>query len=400
MTEPQRPVALTASLVLAMASGPIVVFICSATGPLIINEFDLSKTEFGWLSSTPFVTAAVVSAVLGHVVDRVSPLAAVLVLHGLCAAALLIIGLVPSLRALALGLAVSGFVQAMGNPVTNRIVALRVPAGARGVVVGLKQSGVQMSQVIAGMTAPPLALAVGWSFSFVAALPIVALGTAFAAISLTGMARPSSVTASGVHAGRVPSIVWLLAVYAVLTGAALQASIAYLPIFAHDAMDWRAGVAGLTVALVGAAGVCARILWGHWTQAIAHIGTPLAAVAAGGAVSICLVMATAWLDHDWLLWCAVVLFGLTGVAANVVVMVAVVTLAPLHQLGRASGVLATGLFTGFACGPASFGVIADASSNYSAAWGTVVVLYVLATCLGFSVGRGHRPRGRVIRSPH
>jgi MFS family permease len=153
------------------------------------------------------------------------------------------------------------------------------------------------------------------------------------------------------------------------------------------------------LSLVGAAGVCARILWGHWTQTIAHIGTPLAAVAVGGAVSISLVVLTVRLDHNWLLWCAVVLFGLTGVAANVVVMVAVVGLAPIHQLGRASGVLATGLFIGFACGPASFGVIADASNGYSLAWGAVIVLYAFAAILAFHVGRDHRQRRRVTPSP-
>ncbi len=399
MTESQRPVALTATLVLAMASGPIVVFICSATGPLITDEFDLSKTEFGWLSSTAFLTAALASAVLGRAVDRVSPLTAVLVLHALSSAALLIIGIMPSLLALTIGLALSGLVQAMGNPVTNRIVAMRVSPGARGAVMGLKQSGVQMSQLVAGVAAPPLALLVGWSFSFIAALPIVALGAAFATLSLSRHASSSLSTAGDRRSGGVPPTVWLLAAYAVLTGAGLQASVAYLPIFAHDALGWRVGIAGLTVSLVGAAGVCARILWGHWTQSIAHIRIPLSTVAAGGAVSICLVMLTEWLDHTWLLWCAVVLFGLTGVAANVVVMVAVVGFAPVHELGRASGVLATGLFVGFACGPASFGVIADATDSYSVAWGTVVVLYVLATSLAFYAGRDPRPGRRVSPSP-
>ena len=124
LMEQRSDVALTGSLVLAMGAGPVVVAICSATGPLLIDQFGLSNAEFGRLSSTAFVSAALASAVLGRVVDRIAPLAGVLCLQGLSAATLLLIGLTPSLQTLTLGLALSGLVQALGNPVTNRIVAI------------------------------------------------------------------------------------------------------------------------------------------------------------------------------------------------------------------------------------------------------------------------------------
>lgn len=184
---------------------------------------------------------------------------------------------------------------------------------------------------------------------------------------------------------------WPLACYAVLTGAALQASVAYLPMFAYDVLEWRVGFAGLTVSLVGAAGVCARILWGQWTESMANIGAPLVMVALGGAVAIALLLLAVPLEQAWLLWPAVILLGLTGVAANVVMMVVVVGLAPVEQLGRASGLLATGLFVGFALGPASFGGLVDASGGYSEAWAAVVLLYLLASALAVHIGYRHRP---------
>ncbi|MCZ4142061.1 arabinose ABC transporter permease, partial [Escherichia coli] len=56
----------------------------------------------------------------------------------------------------------AGFAQSFPNGVTNRILAQRVPSAQRITWTGIKQSGVQVSQLVGSVGFPLLAAFIGW----------------------------------------------------------------------------------------------------------------------------------------------------------------------------------------------------------------------------------------------
>src|SRR5699024_3615435 len=68
---------------------------------------------------------------------------------------------------LAIACILGGLCQSLANPVTNNILASRVSKGRRGLIMGLKQSGVPLSQFIAGLLLPAMATMTNWRKSII-----------------------------------------------------------------------------------------------------------------------------------------------------------------------------------------------------------------------------------------
>lgn len=84
-----------------------------------------------------------------------------LVLFLVSSASLVAIALAPNYFLLVVDVAAAGAALATSNPVTTQFVAVHDPRGAQGVLLGLKQSGVQVSALVVGLFVPGLALALG-----------------------------------------------------------------------------------------------------------------------------------------------------------------------------------------------------------------------------------------------
>jgi len=86
--------------------------------------------------------------------------------------------------------------HALSNPFTNRLIMDRLSAERRPEWVGLKQSGVQLSQAVAGLTFPVLAFHAGWQGIALLASVLCFLlllwsrGQLLDALSLPDQARP------------------------------------------------------------------------------------------------------------------------------------------------------------------------------------------------------------------
>ncbi|MEE1621008.1 MFS transporter [Zafaria sp. J156] len=153
---------LLAVLLGAVGIGPLLTYGLSATSDLVIADLGISAAQFGLLATACFACAAVGNAALGRLADRHSDrvlMTAVFVLAGLALALAAVPGGYWLLLA-ATGL--SGVAQSFPNGVTNRILLQRVPAGQRIGWTGIKQSGVQASQLVASLAFPALAVWIGW----------------------------------------------------------------------------------------------------------------------------------------------------------------------------------------------------------------------------------------------
>src|SRR5690606_26740535 len=240
----QRPgvVSLAVMTTALMAVGTIAPFVFGALGPSIVADFDLSRAQFGALTTVLFTVAAALSATLGHSTDRVSVritygvafVTAAVTLGGVAAA--------PTYLVLIAFAAVGGIAQAIANPLSNKLVADHAPRHRRGILMGIKQSGVQIGAVVAGVTLPVLAALVGWRQAVAAVGVLVVAGGAASARSVPGPVRAGD-EGDGRPSGVARTVV-MLGTYAFLMGSVMAAVNAYLPLYAHEVIGLTPAVAG------------------------------------------------------------------------------------------------------------------------------------------------------------
>jgi predicted MFS family arabinose efflux permease len=365
-----REPVLALYLALGMGIGPLTHYALSALGPLVVSDLGLSATQFGGLWLVAFGSAAACTGWFGGLTDRLGS-SRMLRAEFLCAAAaMLAVSMAPSYPVLVVGVALAGAAVAISNPATNLAVATSVARGRQGLMVGAKQSGVQGGQLLAGLALPTLAVLWGWRIAVLMCVTLTVLGfltTRWVVAPVAHPARPEHHD----HAPIDPDVWWLTG-YALVIGAAIQATNVYLPLYTHDQLGGSVGQAGLVAALLGGTGVAARIIWGRALDRIADVPALLMilAVAAAAGLVICSLAVYA----GPLVWLGAALFGASALAANVVIMMAVVRTASAGSLGRATGWASLGLYLGFMAGPISFGLLIDSGAGYRGAWTYLCVL--------------------------
>lgn len=376
---PSRPEGATFALVLAvtMAAGPLLHYSLSALGPVLTEELAISRTQLGSLATAAFLAAAATAWRGGRFVDRHSDRRVVLVLCGLAASSLVLAAAVRSFTGLLMAAALSGLAQALSNPVTNAMITTR-PSRHRGILIGFKQSGVQLAQLAAGLLLPSIAVVIGWPGALAAAAVLLVL-------TLPLTLRVAGCTPSRRSLPELPALGRAerrfasgLAVYAFLTGAALQATNAYLPLYAYEALGLDPATAGLTAAVVGAVGLVSRPVWGRIAESIAHLPRVLCWMALLSAAGSAVTLSASLFTSVLALWVGSAVHGAVAVAANVVVTVALLRATDVEEVGRSTGLVGLGMFLGFSAGPIGFGLLSDATSSYRWGWASAMTAHALA----------------------
>lgn len=374
-------VGLVATLALAMGAGPVLVHGLTAMSPLVVADLGLTRTQFGSLATLTFLVAGLSSGLAGALVDRISERRTMVLLFVGSALTIWAAAAAPGYLWLVLAVVLSGAVQAVSNPVTNRVVSWVDDPGRRGTVLGVKQAGVQMAQASAGLVLPALALAVGWRWSLATATAVSLAGLVLVVrhVRTPGRAAAEHATARRPRV-RLPAAVWWLAAFAFLSGCALQATNVYLPLYGYQAVGLAGAAAGALTAVVGGVGLVARILWGRMVGRVPAPRAPLLVLVAGSLLGLGLIL-LAETAGAALLWVGTAVFAATGIAANVVLMVTVIRVVPPALVGRATGALATGLYLGFAVGPVTFGRVVDTTGDYRVGWLGAVAMFAVGGVL-------------------
>lgn len=391
------PVRFTALLAATMGIPSLVTFSIGALGPSIVTDLALSRTDLGLVSSMASVAGIVGSLFLGRLVDRLGARAVLFGLLGGSGVSLLLLAATPFYGILLLVGGLAGLAQACANPVTNSLIAEFTTPDRRGTVLGVKQSGVQMGQFFAGFTLPPLAVVVGWRSSVLLALVLVAGTTIWGHRDIPrGRSRNASDRPSSKQAAASRSIdrdlLWLCA-YTFLIALPVQPINIYLPLYAYETGLLSATGAGMAVGVVGTVGVVGRIGVGHFAarlQAPSAWLAPLAIVA----VAAMIAMTFAQTAGVGLLWLGAVLFSLSALTGNVVIMLTVLARTPEGGTGHASGLVSAAMFVGFTLSPAAFGLVVDATDHYPDAWALVAASAVMAALCGARIYR-HRPQASI-----
>jgi predicted MFS family arabinose efflux permease len=381
-------------LALAMGTSTFAGYAFGVLGPELVAEFDISRFQLGLLTTAFFLVGGPLSLVAGPATDRFGPRRVMLIAFAIAAGALVGMALAPAYPILLLAAGFAGLALATGNPVTNKLVAVNLPAGTRGLVMGGKQAGVQVGAFLAGAVLAPLAVQVGWraALGWVAVVPILAL---LAAVVIVPRRAPASSSAPEPDVPRsLPGGVRWLAVYAFLMGSGVAAVNAYLPLYLVERAGATQEMAGAVVATIGLVGIFSRLAWGWASERMPTFSLPLLMLGGGAVVAIGLILAIDTVGL-WVAWPAAILFGATAVTWNAVGNLAVITESGSGLAGRASGLLTFGFYIGFVGSPMVFGLLVDATGSYALAWSLVGLGFAatVAVILGWrrTAAHGHVP---------
>ncbi len=394
---------LLAILLVAVGIGPLLTYGLSAVSELVITDLGISEAQFGLLATVCFGAGAIGNAAFGRFSDRQPDARLLALVFALATGALLLAAIPGGYPLLLVASGLAGLAQSFPNGVTNRILAERVPEKQRIGWIGIKQSGVQVSQLVASLGFPALAAWIGWhGASGVGAAAAVLLGVVALRVLRTVPLLPKAPVpvgpaSAGSRAPEPPStrfLIWALAIFGFVNGMGVQATNVYLSLYAVRELDFSLVLGGLAAAAAGAIGVAARVGWGRMmsrgmaapplllllaVMALAGAGVFLAAGAYGSAA---------------LLWLAVALHGASALGVSVVLMAAVVRGVPASSMGMASGMVSAGQFGGFTFGPLLMGTLVGSPGGFALGWTAVGGIYLLCVVLATYLVLRRRRRNR------
>jgi predicted MFS family arabinose efflux permease len=369
VTRPGR-LAFGVVLALAMGTSTFAGYAFGVLGPNLVHEFDISRSQLGLLTAVFFLVGGPLSLVAGPATDRFGARRVMLIAFAIAAATLVAMALAPAYPAMLVAAGLAGLALATGNPVTNKLVAVHLPPGTRGLVMGGKQAGVQVGAFVAGALLAPLAAQFGWraALGWVALVPIAALVAAVVVVpsDTTSAVEPHDPAA---HSSLPRGVRWL-ALYAFLMGSGVAAVNAYLPLYLVEGGEASQEMAGVVVATIGLVGIFSRLVWGWASERMPTFSLPLLMLGGGAVVAIGLILAIERVGL-WVAWPAAILFGATAVTWNAVGNLAVITESGTGLAGRASGLLTFGFYMGFVGSPVLFGLLVDATGSYNLAWSLI-----------------------------
>jgi len=376
---PLRTSGLAVNLSLAMAVSTFGSYAVGATAPTLRSSLGISSVHVGWLATSFLLSGAMFSTFVGRRVGAYGSYRSMVALYVLSAVSCLAAASVPSLAYLLLVMFVWGITGAASNPLTNQVLAEQTSAGKRGVLLGIKQSGVQVGLFLTGATLPAIAVAAGWrtAFAVMTVVPVTGLVLTFFTIPRTsghvgGHARPAALGLLREH--RV--LVWLFA-YALLMGASMSSTITFLPLYTFDVLGFSHPLAGAAISTIGIMGIGARVLSGRLVEVRGtKLRRDLLTVSTGSMIAAIAFMAAATVG-GWAIWVGVALVGGVTSTWNVVVMMALIRDLPRHLAAPSTGVVQFGFYIGLMTGPLTFGTLTDVWGSYQAGW-----LGVLAGFLG------------------
>ncbi|MEX2423905.1 MAG: MFS transporter [Acidimicrobiia bacterium] len=349
----------------------------------LIAEFDVDRWQIGALVTAMSLGGALMSPRVGSITDAVGARRAASSTILMGTAALVGLAVAPSYWLIAGAALVGGVAQAMANPATNKLIALHIAPGRRGVITGIKQSGVTAASALGGVLLPPVAVVAGWRWA-VGLFALLAAGGWV--LSLLLPADPTEEGGDNAPPGApLDPYIYRVAIYGFVLGGAGTAIFTFLPLYAEESLGLGSSSAGLTVAVVGVAGVVGRILWGRFAEVTFGTWRALEyiAVIAASAAAVLVVAPNA----TWLLWVAAILTGFSASAWNSVGMLAVIETVTPAQAGRASGVVLLGFLSGLGLGAPAFGYSIDRLGTYGPGWTAVGVAFLFGlVVMRFRVG--------------
>ncbi|MGK2929914.1 MAG: MFS transporter [Acidimicrobiales bacterium] len=357
--------------------GALPVFLTGALAVQIGRDLPFGPSRLGLASGAFFAAAALGSALMGRVAERVGPGRA---MRGAALAAAVLmaaISMAPGFPALVGLLLLAGFVNSLAQVGANLLVAKGIHPLRQGWSLALKQAGVPAGTLLGGLAVPAIGVTVGWRWAYV----VGAVGALAAAAAVPiGAVNPGGRDRPG-RTGDVPLRPLVLLSVAVGFAAAANGTLATFLVSAGVEAGLGESVAGLVLTAGSAAGISMRLLAGARADRRGGRHLPVVSLLLlGGAAGYLLLAPGQVVTH---LLGAAVAFG-SGWAWPGLFNLAIVRLNPAAP-AAATGITQTGVYAGALAGPVLFGLVVE-SAGYGLAW-TLAAASSLIAAAGMVHGR-------------
>ena len=348
----------------------------TADAPLIRHAFGLTEVGVGAIASAIYVGAAITSVAAGRSTDRLGPglvLAAAMIA---LAAGAAVCALSPVSWLFFAGVALAGLGYGAVNPPTNVLADTRT-SRRRGLSISVKQTGVPLGGIVAGLVVPAVSAHAGWRVALTVPIATCVIVAIFAALLRRPATAPQRDPAPGHR-----DVVRLRVPRAFTFGffmAGVQTSIfTFLAVYLVDMRAMSPAAAGAGVAFLLAGGLIGRPAWGWLSDRMHADRTRVLQVAA--AVSAALL---ALLPHVGSAGLPGVLFGmgLCSVGWNGVFVATVSEAVEANLVGVTTGRSMLYVNLGAAGVPPIIGLVAGHRTNWTAAWSCCAVLSLLSAVI-------------------
>lgn len=385
----RNPAALTALMLMAMAVSTITSHALGILASFLIDEFSITRAELGTVIAVSSALGAIAAIPSGRAVDLIGAKRSLLAVFAISALSFFLYALANDMVVMYLASAVASVPLSAANSATNKTIALHLPTGSRGIVTGVKQSGVSIGILLSGIALPPVALRWGWR----AALAIVGAATVIA-WAATFFVVPRDRPEPHVRTGTIVQLrgdtgLMALTLFAFLLGFA-NSAVAFIPLYAHEELDLGPVLSGGSVAIVGFAAMVGRVIWARLADQSGEFEKTLLWQASAGAVAFGIILAAPYGAGVWQLGLGAFLMGFTTSSWNSVGMLAVISRAGSERAGSDSGVLMFGFMLGLGIGPPIQGWSVDLTGGYEVLWSLSMVMVLIGSVV--MAGRTRRRR--------
>jgi MFS family permease len=290
-----------------------------------------------------------------------------------------------ALTPLAIGLAAGGM-----NPASSQVLGPRTSARTAGLIMSIKQTGVPLGAMLAGILVPILVLHSGWHLAVV---ELAMGGVALAALVLplvewlngpSGATAPFRPLEPASRLVAMPGMLNLLVAGTAYTGMQLCLR-SFFTVYLVRNLGYSLGTAGLAFGVSQAAGIVGQILWATLSDRLLSAHTVMATV---GAVMTVAAALTAALRPDWPTGGVVAvaaLYGLSAAGFLPTVLGELARRAPPNQAGALTSGVQLFFTPAILVGPLIFGAVASVL-DYPMAF-LVLAACTLAGAISAAAGR-------------
>lgn len=380
-------------LVFAMALPMLVLYAIGTLGPLLTRDLHFSAALLGYLVMSSFGLAAVLSLWAGAFVDRIGSRYTLMLLFSTIALAFTLLAMAENFYGLVVAAAICGIAQALANPVTNLLIAQQVPPEKKARIVGLKQSGVQLAALFAGLILPAVAFQYHWRVAFGMIVPVAVLF-----VITTRFVTPGKHSRTGkvFTYSRPNSLLLRLMSVQFCVGISLSAFVTFLPTFANQ-HGMPLSLAGTLIAVFGVMGMLSRITLTPMGAKLKDESLLLLALIAIAACAMA-VMMQAGPESHWRLWAGAVGMGLTAVGTNAIAMSMLIRDPAFGPVTTASGFISVAFFGGFALGPPLYGIFSSYSDGLLLGWSILVGVLLCACVMSLALASARRRQAKSLKT--
>lgn len=352
----------------------------SAISPALAQSLDVDAGLIGYQIALVYGAAVVTSSVGGLWVRRWGACRISQAALALCAGGALL-ATISSLFALGMGSVLIGLGYGLTNPSSSHLLGKRVSADNRNLIFSIKQTGVPLGGIAAGLVAPPLAVFFGqsWPFAVTAAalLILILLLQPFRSVWDDDRDPDVPVILSPLAdlrlLWRTPVLRWLSLAAFCLAAIQLCLTSFAVALLVED-LEFGLIMAGGVLSTIQVAGFIGRLMWGG---AADRLGNGLAVLGCIACVTTVGALATsalsAGVEHR-IVYMILIGFGFAAIGWNGVFLAEVARGSGPLPTSSATGAALVFTFAGVLAGPPAFTLLHEVTGSFANTFGLMAVL--------------------------